>query len=354
MLGWGLKFAAHSLGGFALAPFNPASMFSSGEQGAWYDFDDFGTMFQLSNGTTPVTAVGQPVGRVNDKSGNGKHLTQATAAARPLTNNVSSVLGMSGASMSRIIYDWVDDALLCPVPTGDYWIAHYAAGGFQCYPLRRTVNTLIPRVEALGMLLLDREPTAGEKANLEAYWAARASGLKLSSDLYVECLAASYIGRGGTAGAGNTVSWKFGDGTEYTTMFSTTEATSPRESLTFEQSDASKLTQFYCHVNQLTGSIPSLSANTALVVFYCNNNQLTNVAAGFAVPASLGNFRAETNNLPQTAVDTILAAFVAAGRTSASGTVTLNLGGAGNAAPSAAGLTDKATLQSRGWTVTTN
>ena len=354
MLGWGLKFAAHSLGGFALAPFNPASMFSSGERGAWYDFDDFGTMFQLSNGTTPVTAVGQPVGRVNDKSGNGKHLTQATAAARPLTNNVSSVLGMSGASMSRIIYDWVDDALLCPVPTGDYWIAHYAAGGFQCYPLRRTVNTLIPRVEALGMLLLDREPTAGEKASLEAYWATKASGLKLSSDLYVECLAASYIGRGGTAGAGNTVSWKFGDGTEYTTMFSTTEATSPRESLTFDQSNPGALVSWSFQQNNTTGYVPDISGMGSLTTLNCSINQLTGAAAGFSVGSALGNVNMSANQLTQTAVDTILAAFVAAGRTSASGTVTLNLGGAGNSAPSAAGLTDKSTLQSRGWTVVTN
>ena len=48
--------------------FNPASMFSAGEQGAWYDPSDMSTMFQDSAGTTPVTAVGQPVGLILDKS----------------------------------------------------------------------------------------------------------------------------------------------------------------------------------------------------------------------------------------------------------------------------------------------
>jgi hypothetical protein len=44
------------------------ALFASGEQGAWFDPSDFSTMFQDSAGTTPVTAVGQPVGLILDKS----------------------------------------------------------------------------------------------------------------------------------------------------------------------------------------------------------------------------------------------------------------------------------------------
>jgi hypothetical protein len=65
-------------------PFSPASLFASGEQGVWYDPSDLSTMFQDSAGTTPVTADGQPVGLILDKSGRGNHASQATAAARPL------------------------------------------------------------------------------------------------------------------------------------------------------------------------------------------------------------------------------------------------------------------------------
>lgn len=60
-----------------------ATMFAAGEQGIWLDPSDLTTLFQDSAGTTPVTAAGQPVGKVLDKSGRGNHATQATAASRP-------------------------------------------------------------------------------------------------------------------------------------------------------------------------------------------------------------------------------------------------------------------------------
>lgn len=48
--------------------FSPLSLFANGEQGAWYDPSDLTTLFQDSAGTTPVTAVEQPVGLMLDKS----------------------------------------------------------------------------------------------------------------------------------------------------------------------------------------------------------------------------------------------------------------------------------------------
>ena len=53
--------------GPSMVSFSVLSLFSSGEQGAWYDPSDFSTMFQDSAGTTPVTAVEQPVGLLLDK-----------------------------------------------------------------------------------------------------------------------------------------------------------------------------------------------------------------------------------------------------------------------------------------------
>ena len=63
---------------------SPARLFAAGEQGVWYDPSDLSTLFQDAAGTTPVTAVGQPVGRMLDKSGRGNHATQPTAQSRPL------------------------------------------------------------------------------------------------------------------------------------------------------------------------------------------------------------------------------------------------------------------------------
>lgn len=64
--------------------FRPIHLFLSSEQGVWYDPSDLSTLFQDSAGSTPVTAVEQPVGRILDKSGRGNHATQATSGSRPV------------------------------------------------------------------------------------------------------------------------------------------------------------------------------------------------------------------------------------------------------------------------------
>lgn len=65
-------------GSDSLPVFDPATLFAASEQGAWYDPSDFATLFQDDAGTTPVTAAGQSVGKMLDKSGNGNHVTEAT------------------------------------------------------------------------------------------------------------------------------------------------------------------------------------------------------------------------------------------------------------------------------------
>ena len=69
--------------GGGVPTFSPASLFAASEQGVWYDPSDLTTLFQDSAGTTPVTATGQTVGLMLDKSGRGNHATQATTASRP-------------------------------------------------------------------------------------------------------------------------------------------------------------------------------------------------------------------------------------------------------------------------------
>lgn len=60
------------------------ALFRAGEQGVWYDPSDRATLFQDAAGTTPVTAIEQPVGLMLDKSGRGNHAYQTTAASRPV------------------------------------------------------------------------------------------------------------------------------------------------------------------------------------------------------------------------------------------------------------------------------
>ena len=56
---------------YIAALFSPAQLFTGSTNGAWYDPSDFSTLFQDAAGTTPVTAVEQPVGLMLDKSKNG-------------------------------------------------------------------------------------------------------------------------------------------------------------------------------------------------------------------------------------------------------------------------------------------
>jgi hypothetical protein len=82
--------------------FTPASLFPAA--GAYYDPSDFSTMFQDQAGTTPVTATGQPVGKINDKSGNSHHLLMtATAGTAPLLQQASGRYYLQ--------FDGVDDYL---------------------------------------------------------------------------------------------------------------------------------------------------------------------------------------------------------------------------------------------------
>ena len=79
----GSSYYMRGTGAFSVTTFTPSNLFLSSEKGAWFDANDLSTLFQDSAGTTPVTAVGQKVGKWLDKSGNGNHASQSNAALRP-------------------------------------------------------------------------------------------------------------------------------------------------------------------------------------------------------------------------------------------------------------------------------
>ena len=55
----------------------------AGDLQAWWAVDDAATLWQDSSLTTPATLDTDPIGGISDKSGNSRHLLQATAGARP-------------------------------------------------------------------------------------------------------------------------------------------------------------------------------------------------------------------------------------------------------------------------------
>lgn len=57
---------------------------------SWFDMGDKSNMFQDAAGTTPITAQGQSVALIKDKSGNAHHLSQTNAAKMPIWVNINS------------------------------------------------------------------------------------------------------------------------------------------------------------------------------------------------------------------------------------------------------------------------
>lgn len=90
--------------------FFPASLFAAGEPGVWFDPSDISTLFQDSAGTTPVTAAGQPVGIMLDKSGRGNNATQTIAGSRPIYQ-----IDVSGRPY--LLFDGIDDIIVTPTIT---------------------------------------------------------------------------------------------------------------------------------------------------------------------------------------------------------------------------------------------
>ncbi|MBW4008570.1 hypothetical protein HG532_00805 [Moraxella osloensis] len=97
------KRLGFAVGGIAQAI---TQLFANNEQGFAFDFNDLSTMYQDSVGTVPVTGVGQPVGKVLDKSGRGNHATQSTSAKRPILQQNA----ITGAYY--LAFDGVDDFLV--------------------------------------------------------------------------------------------------------------------------------------------------------------------------------------------------------------------------------------------------
>ena len=106
-LGIGIGLTAVRRRGGAQIIFDPATLFASGEQGAWYDPSDLSTMFTNTAGTT-LAAVDDPVARINDKSGRGNHATQGTVAKRP-------ILRQTAGGLYYLEFDGVDDEIQPPL-----------------------------------------------------------------------------------------------------------------------------------------------------------------------------------------------------------------------------------------------
>jgi len=354
--------------GGGAVPFSIADLFASSEQGAWYGPSDLSTLFQDSAGTTPVTTAGQPVGLMLDKSGNGNHATQATAAARPTYQT----------GPARATIDKVDDRLSVTVPVGgftgtmvlgtDQGTASYGvtipAGAYdiggkdgQDFPGTAIVGQLIRNgalsegeAEATEAYFVENGATAsyGAVTDFESYWhdwseitsfplIDTSAGTNFDR-AWFDCLSLTSFPLIDTS-AGTT--FKF-------TWYGCTGLTS------FPLIDTSAGTNFRLAWYRCTGltSFPLIdtSAGTKFQQAWLDCTSLTTIPAGLFDNVSGGDFTdAFTSTaLTQTSIDNILVSLVASGI--AAGKRVFDQ--SGGSAPSSTGEAAIDTLRSRGWTVT--
>jgi hypothetical protein len=80
----------------------------------WLDAAAADALYQNSDGTVPATALGDPVGYWRDRSGNGRHATQSTAASRPVvgSQNGRKALTFDGSNDNLFVEDYAVESNL--------------------------------------------------------------------------------------------------------------------------------------------------------------------------------------------------------------------------------------------------
>jgi len=127
----------------ALAPL-PAlikSLFSASEQGAIYIpkpiVNGAQALFQDAAGTVPVTADGDPVGRMIDQSGNGYHATQSVSGSRSVYRTDGTLHWLEGDGVD----DFIDTGLSHQVIWAGYASVRDISGGGTIFGGRSSTET---------------------------------------------------------------------------------------------------------------------------------------------------------------------------------------------------------------------
>jgi len=362
------RLGAMMQSGGGAVPFSIADLFASSEQGAWYGPSDLSTLFQDSAGTTPVTTAGQPVGRMLDKSGNGNHATQATAARRPTYQT----------GPARATIDKVDDRLSVTVPTGgftgtmvlatDQGTASYGVNiPAGPYDIGGRAGQDFPGNAIVGQVIRNGALSAGDAAATEAYFVENGAtaGYGAVTDFtefwraWSELTSFPLINT--SSGTSFSRTWFGCNSLTSFPLIDTSSGTSFSQawfgclSLTsfplIDTSSGERFSQAWQGCSSLT-SFPLIDTSVGDNFFATWNDcsSLTSFPANAFDNIKGGNFTAAFNNtaLTQTSIDNILVSLVASGI--ATGIRVFDQ--SGGSAPSSTGEAAIDTLRSRGWSVT--
>jgi len=303
---------------------------------------DIDTLFQVSDGTTPVTVATNPIGYFGDKSGRANHATQATAAARPTYQT----------GPARATIDGVDDRLLVTVPTGgftgtmvlgtDQGTASYGVNiPAGPYDIGGRGGLYFPGNAIVGQLIRNGALSAGDAEATEAYFVE--NGATASYGAVTDF--SSYW-----RGWSEITSFPLIDTSSGTSFYKAWQDCSSLTS--FSPIDTSLGTNFtfaWLRCTSLT-SFPLIDTSSGTSFYrawqFCTS--LTTIPAGLFDNVSGGYFidAFENTALTQTSIDNVLVSLVA------SGIAAGIFGQSGGSAPSSTGEAAIDTLRSRGWTVT--
>ena len=372
MIGIGLGLTTLRGGGGgppAPSAFSPLEMFGPGVPGVWFDASDMSTLFQDSAGTTPVTTAGQPVGRMLDKSGNGNHATQATAARR--------LRYQTGPARATV--DKVDDRLIVTVPAGDF-TGTMVLGTDQgtasygvtipsgAYDIGGIGGQYFPGNAIVGQLIRNGALSAGEAATTEAYFVA--NGATASYGAVTDFTSfwrnrtelTSFPLIDTSAGTDFSFAWfncgsltsfpliNTSAGTDFSSAWRNCTSLTSFPLINTSAGTNFNLTWLNCE--SLT-SFPliDMSAGTDFSSAWRNCDNLTTFPANAFDNISGGNFAEafSITALTQTSIDNILVSLVASGI--AAGTPVFDQSG-GSAPSVGTGRPAIDTLRLRGWTVT--
>ena len=257
-----------------------------------YNLSDLSNVYQDAEKITPVTAVGDPVGHIMDKSGRNNHAIQSTSSFRP-----TYTLDPSGVPV--LLGDGVNDKLLTPptmysgsayINTSYGWYKSFVSNGASVglpltwlkeYVSREGVASVADDDKLLNYFATEQKFMIGMTRNLVINSLIMFSG----GD---ETTITAIGNNGATAekmlSVNSVTSWDL----------SASGLTAP-VLLVFDNNTA--LANFSCYSNQLTGFIPDLGSNTALANFRCFTNQLTGSIPDLSSNTALTYFLCYENQL---------------------------------------------------------
>ena len=123
----------------------------SENNGALFDPSDLSTLYQDAAGTIPVTAVGQPVGKMLDKSGNGYHATQSITASRPTLSARKNILLATETLATQSVTTLAANYTLSFTGTGSVTLSGAATGTLTGIGTDRASITFTPAAGALTL-----------------------------------------------------------------------------------------------------------------------------------------------------------------------------------------------------------